>query len=65
MVKERIGFFGVRVFRVSDFSSIYEILDFIFEANAIIYGVFKVLMEFIVLVWVIVWGIWVWWVWIR
>ena len=56
---------GVRAFRVYNFSSIYEILDFMFEANAVIYGVFEVLVEFTVLVWVIVWGVWVWWVWIR
>ena len=66
VVKERI-IFGVLVwvFGVCDFFRIYEVLDFMFKAHAGVSRVFEVLVEFAVLVWVIVWGVWVWWVWIR
>ena len=56
---------SARIFKVYDFSRVYKVLDFMFEADAVICKVVDVLVEFAVLIWVITWGIWVWWVWIR
>ena len=58
MVKERI-IFGAQVFRVCDFSRVYEILNFMLEADTSIYGMASNLVKLTIAVWVktmYVWG---------
>ena len=45
--------FSVRVFRVYDFSRIYEVLNFMFKAHARVSGMTSNLVKLAIMVWVI------------
>ena len=52
--------FSVWVFRVCDFFRVYEILNFMLEADTGVCGMSNGLVEVTVTVWDIAWAIWVW-----
>ena len=47
-------------FKVCDFSRVYEVLNFMLEADTGVCGMSNGLVEVAVTVWVIAWAIWVW-----
>ena len=49
--------FGAWAFRVCDFSRVYEVLDFMFEADISVCGMSNGLVEVAVAIWVISWAI--------